>query len=103
MLNPLFLNTPLQNNQTQCILQIGHYDGAILLKWKKDALLRQIEYGASLGQINLENAKNELDTFFENEVELISYFQQHKMLHVVSRWKVVFAIYVVIKYKTRMQ
>ena len=97
-LYPLFLNIPLQINQDRCLLQIGHYDGAILLKWEKDALLRQIEYGASLGQINLENAKNELDTFFENEAELISYFQHHKMLHVVSRWKVVLAIYVVIKY-----
>ena len=62
------------------------------MKWGKDALLRQIEYGASLGQINLENAKNELDSFFENEAELINYFQHHKMLHVVGRWKVVFAI-----------
>ena len=71
------------------------------MKWGKDALLRQIEYGASLGQINLENAKNELDTFFENEAELISYFQHHKMLHVVSRWKVILAIYVAIKYNNR--
>ena len=55
------------------------------MKWEKDALLRQIEYGASLGQINLENAKNELERFFENEEELISYFQHHKMLHVVGR------------------
>ena len=70
------------------------------MKWEKYALLRQIEYGASLGQINLENAKNELDTFVENEAELISYFQHHKILHVVSRWQVVFAIYVVIKYNT---
>ena len=93
----IFLNVLLYNNQDPCVLQIGHYDGAVLLKWEKDALLRQIEYGASLGQINLENAKNELDTFFENEAELISYFQHHKMLHVVSRWKVVFEIYVVIK------
>ena len=62
------------------------------MKWEKDALLRQIEYGASLGQINLENAKNELDSFFENEAELINYFQHHKMLHVVGRWKLVFAI-----------
>ena len=62
------------------------------MKWKKDALLRQIEYGASLGQINLENAKNELDSFFENEAELINYFQHHKMLHVVRRWKIVFSM-----------
>ena len=69
------------------------------MKWEKDALLRQIEYGASLGQINLENAKNELDSFFENEAELINYFQHHKMLHVVGRWRVVFAI---IKSKNNM-
>ena len=65
------------------IFQIGRYDGVVYLKWEKDALFRQIQYGASLGELELEYAKTELNTFFENQTGLIEYFQKTQTLYLV--------------------
>ena len=55
----------------------------VYLKWEKDALLRQIQYGASLGELEFEYAETELNIFFKNETALIEYFQKRQMLHLV--------------------
>ena len=56
----------------------------IWLKWKKDALIRQIEYGASLGELNLKHATTDLKHYFYNEEDIIKYYQQRRVLYEVG-------------------
>ncbi len=64
--------------------KIGRIDGVILLNWTLVSLERQIEYGARLGEIDLEMAKVELRNFKKNVVPVAQYFDYKQLLYVVS-------------------
>ncbi len=56
----------------------------ILLNWQDSTLETQIEYGAKIGEIELEAAKNELSNFKRNVIPVAEYFDYKQLLYVVS-------------------
>ncbi len=55
----------------------------ILLNWTLSSLERQIEYGARLGEIDLDLAKIEFRNFRENGQAIANYYDYKQLLYVV--------------------
>ena len=69
---------------TEYISKIGRCDGVIMLNWLDMTLERQIEYGARLGEIDLDLAKIELRNFRRHVIPVCEYFDYKQLLYVVS-------------------
>ncbi|XP_058806621.1 uncharacterized protein LOC131673009 isoform X2 [Phymastichus coffea] len=59
-------------------------NGVIMVAWRQEVLEEQIEYGARLGQVIIELARQELKNFFNDGVPVAEYFNASGMLYMVN-------------------
>ena len=66
------------------IESVGRPEGFILLNWQIPTLERQIEYGAQLGEVDLNIAKQELEIFRKQGIPVAEFFNSKQMLSLVA-------------------
>ena len=62
---------------------VARIDGVILLNWRELAIVKQIEFGAKQGFVNLAAAKAELRHFKRHVIPVAEFFDYKQLLFVV--------------------